>query len=387
MSFYGPIAIVDVSPENARPFSQNIANLLGVRCHPISLNKFGDGETNILIDKSVRGEDVYIFQSYQPPIGERMYELELAVSAAKSGGVARRITAVLPYCFGMRGERQTKPRQSLPIDVVIKNLSRMKVQSAITVGLHEDSISTMFGLLDIKLEHLMFEPLAAAYMIDTARRAGYSEFIIASPDIGGMKRAGRVRDHVALNSNLRTRLVAGDKYRTGQDQVEIAAFTAPLHGQPIIFYDDIGGTLGTIDDAVKLAKKEGAKEAYVVLIHPVLADGFQPKLEKLCGDSFVREILFSNTIPLKGLASIDPKIKTLPLEHLVAATIRNMNRDESMSNMHKYEAICELYKPFGLFSQPSYVLIGAPMSASQVSAEGGNGAKLVSVPQTVARSS
>lgn len=364
MSVYGPIAIVDVSPENARPFSKNIATLLGVKPHPLDCSKFGDGETNILIGESIRGKDVYIFQSYQPEIGERLYELQMAISAAKSGGGARRITAVLPYCFGMRGERQTKPRQSVPLEVVIKSLSRMGFSSALSVGLHEDAITTMFGLLDIKLEHLAFEPLAAAYMIDVAEREGYPKIDIASPDIGGIKRARRARDIFTLYSRVKVRLIGGDKYRTGPDKAQIETFTGPVRGVPVFFYDDIGASLGTIADAVKLAQNKGAKEAYIILIHPVLAEGYQPKLEQLCKNPFVREIVFGNTIPMKGLALTDPKIKTIPLEPFMAAAIRNMNRDESMSNLHDPAHIREIYRPFALFSDKSYFIIGTNMPPS-----------------------
>ncbi len=364
MSVYGPIAVVDVSPENARGFSKNVATLLGVIPHPIDCSKFGDGETNTLIGKSVRGHDVYIFQSYQREIGERLYELELAISAAKSGGGARRITVVMPYCFGMRGERQTKSRQSLPIDVVIKSLESLRIQNAITIGLHEDAITTMFGLKDIKLEHLIFEPLAAAYISDVARREGYEEIEIASPDIGGMKRARRARDIFTSISPVRVRLIAGDKYRTGPDQSQIETFTGSVKGYPIFFYDDVGASLGTIDDSVRLAESQGAKAAYVILIHGVLAEGYQTRLEKLCNNPFVREIIFGNTIPLKGQALTHPKIRTIPLEPFMAAAIRAMNRDESMSNLYGATHVREVYRPFALFSSDSYYLIGSEKQSS-----------------------
>jgi ribose-phosphate pyrophosphokinase len=341
MSAYGQIAIVDVSPD--KEFSTNVAKLLNLEPHNTQVDKFKDSETNIRIEQSVRGKDVYIFQSYIPPIGERLYELHNAVSATQSGGEASRVTAVMPYCFGMRGERATGARQSTQAVVVARQLYAMGVDKVITVGLHSEAVQSIFLAVGekegIKVEHLEFEPLAASYIIKTAQERNYRNIVIASPDVGGTKRVRKTRSIVVKNSNLDARIAIGDKYRQKQDEAEILEIIGDVRGKQVFLYDDIGDTLGTISGAVQAIKERGAQGIYLMFIHPVLGQGYERNLKQLCDDRFVKEIVFSDTIPLKEIALKCDKVRTIAIEPFIAEAIKRINADKSMSELHKYNEI------------------------------------------------
>jgi ribose-phosphate pyrophosphokinase len=340
---YGKIAIVDVSPD--KTFSQNVAQLVDVAAHDTKVDKFKDGETHIMIRPSVRGRDVYVFQSYTPPLGERFYELLNGVSATQSGGEASRITAVMPYCFGMRGERPTGPRESTQSVVVAKALASMGVDKVVTVGLHSDAVQSVFLATGIKVEQLSFEPLAANYIINTAREKGYNHIVLASPDAGGTKRVRRLRDIVAEQyPGLNTDIVIGDKQRKQADKPEIVEIVGDPKGKIIFLYDDIADTLGTLRGIVQALKERGANAIYLINIHPVFGRGYERNLASLCDDRFVREIVVGNTIPIKEDALECQKLRVIPVEPFVAAAITRINQDKSMSELHKYKEILKIYE-------------------------------------------
>ncbi len=305
------IAIIDVSQDKA--FSNTVARLLNTSPHSTEVIKLKDGETSIKIKENVKEKDAYIFQSYTPPIGERFYELLNAISAART---AKNITIVMPYCFGMRGEKQID-QQPIQTGVVARTLKAMGVNRIITIGLHADETEKIFSEAGIKMEHLTFNHLAASFIIKTADKE--NTIVLASPDEGGARRVRETQNIVAKSSTLKTNIAIGEKRRPEDDKTEILNIKGDVKGKTVFLYDDIGDTLGTIHESVRAIKERGAKEAYIIIIHPVLGQGFEPRLRDLCNDAFVKEIVFGNTIPLKAAHE---KIRTIPLEPLFAEAIR-----------------------------------------------------------------
>lgn len=307
------ITIIDVSQN--KEFSNNVAKLLNIIPHSTEVIKLKDGETSIKIKETVKEKDVYIFQSYTPPIGERFYELLNAISAART---AKNITIVMPYCFGMRGEKHAD-QQPIQTEVAARTLKAMGVNRVITIGLHADATEKIFAEAGIKIEHLTFNHLAASFIIKTSDRENYGTIAIASPDAGGAQRVRETQTLVANSSSLNTSIAIGEKRRPEDDKTEILDIKGDVKGKTVFLYDDIGDTLGTIHEAVRAIKERGAKEAYLIMIHPVLGQGFEPRLQDLCNDPFVKEMVFGNTIPLKA---VHEKIRTIPLEPLFAEAIR-----------------------------------------------------------------
>lgn len=357
MNSHGPIAIVDISDD--KKFSTNVAKMLGIQPHITKVSKFADGETKTKIEQSVRGKDVYLFVTYQPPVGEHFYELMNAAIACQSGGKAARLNVVMNYCYGMRGERITAPRESAQAVVVARALYAMGVDQILTIGLHNEAVQSIFQAVGekggIPLEHLSFEPIAGNYTADVILKEKIKLATMASPDVGGTKRVEKARTIVEKTYNLPIELAIVYKARTGDDQIEVMKVIGDLRDRTVFIYDDIGGTLKTIRSGVDAMKESGAKEIYIIEIHPVLSKGFETELEKLCNDDVVKEIVFGNTIPLKGLAITHPKVKTKPLEPLVSEAIQRMNLDHSMSELHNPQEIRKIYEKWNLMSNPKYV--------------------------------
>ncbi len=181
-SSYGPLALFDISPSGAQTFAATVAKILQSNLRECTVEKFPDGETDIQIPGSVRGRDVFVFQSHVRPQGERLYELMNFVDAVKTGGSARRVTVVMPYLFGQRGERRTRPRQPVPAAVTAKSLYANGADNILAVCVHTTVIGTIYNTTNLRFENFEFEHLVANYVLNHATD---SSVVIASPDVGG----------------------------------------------------------------------------------------------------------------------------------------------------------------------------------------------------------
>jgi len=361
---YGQKQIVDVSEDNA--FSRNVAKILGVTPHRVTVKQFPDTDVHVTIDDSVRGQDVFLFQHYTPPVRESYSILTDAAYAAQQGGKARRISVVTPYCFGARGERATRSREAVPVIKVAREYRAAGIDNVITMGLHAEAVPSIFSAESVNVEHLPFEDLVANHIIRTAQTNGYDRVAIASPDLGGSKRLEKLDKILDREANgLVGELVFGRKLRNGIGSITHKGFVGDVKDQVVFLYDDIGDTLGTLQGVATALKEGGARELYIVLIHPVLGtpsdpakEGYRERLERFCNDDFVSEIVFSNTIPLPTDASVYEKVRTIPIEPFFAEAIRRVNADKSMSELRSYRNIMSIYDSCPVEFNGKHVPIG-----------------------------
>lgn len=117
------------------PLAQNIAYHLGLNLGKITVNKFADGEVNVMINENVRGKDVYIVQSTSPPVNETLMELLLMISTMRRAS-ARKITAVIPYYGYARQDRKMQARVPISAADVARLLESMGVDRVIAIDLH-----------------------------------------------------------------------------------------------------------------------------------------------------------------------------------------------------------------------------------------------------------
>ena len=105
-----------------------------------------------------------------------------------------------------------------------------------------------------------------------------------------------------------------------------------VKGKVCFMFDDIIDTAGTICEAAKLLKSEGAKEIYVGATHPVFSG---PAVERL-GSAPITECIVTNTIPL-DMSKMPPNIKQISVAPLLAQAISRIHDDESVSSLFGFE--------------------------------------------------
>ena len=290
--------------------ASNIAESYGIELGKSSNYVFSDGEFQPCMEETVRGAFVFIIQSTFPP-SENLFELLLMIDAAKRASAAK-IVAVMPYFGFARQDRKDKPRVSIASKLIANLLTAAGVSRIITLDLHADQIQ---GFFDVPVDHLF----ASSIFIPYIKNLNLTDFVVASPDVGGSKRAN------AYAKYLQTELVICHKSRKQANVVGEMTIIGDVKDKNVIIVDDMIDTAGTITKAAGIMKKAGAKSVRAVITHPVLSGPAYARIEK----SELEEIIVTNSIPLKAKSD---KITVLSIADLFADVISKVYNFQSISS-------------------------------------------------------
>ena len=275
---------------------------------------FSDGEFQPSYDESIRGHHVYIVQSTMPPTHNLM-ELLLMIDAAKRAS-AHKIIAVIPYFGWARQDRKDQPRVSIGSKLVANLLTAAGVNRIITLDLHADQIQ---GFFDIPVDALY----ASSLFIDYIQKLQIEDLLIASPDVGGSKRAS------AYAKRLGCDLAICHKHRPRANVVDSMTLIGDVKDKNVILIDDIIDTAGTIVKAGQVLMDNGAKSVRAFATHAVCSGPAMERLEK----SVFSEVVVTDSIPLPKDAP--KKIKVVSTAELFADVIRRVESYKSISSLFK----------------------------------------------------
>ena len=276
------------------------------------MQNFSDGETNITIDESVRGCDVFIVQSTCAPVNDNLMELLIMIDAMRRAS-ARRITAVIPYYGYARQDRKSRGREPITAKLVANLIVKAGADRVLTMDLHAQQIQ---GFFDIPVDHLMGVPILADYY----KGLNIEDLVVVSPDMGGVTRAR------SLATRLGVPLAIIDKRRPMPNVSEIMNIIGDINGKNVIMIDDIIDTAGTITNGAAALVERGAKSVYVSCTHPILSG---PAYERL-QNAPIKEIVTTNTIPTTKPMD---KLTVLSVAPLMGEAILRIHNDASVSEM------------------------------------------------------
>jgi ribose-phosphate pyrophosphokinase len=296
--------------EGSKHIAHEITRALGIEPGKRIFTRFKDGEFGVGYDETVRGEYVFIVQSTFPP-SDNLMELLLMIDAAKRAS-AYKVIAVIPYFGFARQDRKDKPRVAIGAKLVADMLQAVGVDRIVTMDLHADQIQ---GFFNIPVDHLYGSSVFVPYI----QSLGLENLAIASPDIGGAKRAS------SWSKYLNADLIICHKTREQENEVADMKVIGNVKGKNIIIVDDMIDTAGTICKAANLLKKKRAASVRAVASHAVLSGDSYQKIER----SSLTEVLFTDSIPQKKESS---KIKVIPAAAMFAETIRNIREHRSISD-------------------------------------------------------
>ncbi|MCK5450728.1 MAG: ribose-phosphate pyrophosphokinase [Candidatus Omnitrophica bacterium] len=292
--------------------AEGICKSLKVSLGKSIVTHFCDGETRVKIEENVRGKDVFVVQSTCSPANENLMELLIMVDALKRSS-ARRITAVLPYFGYARQDRKDQPRVPITAKLVANLLTRAGADRVITTDLHADQIQ---GFFDIPVDHLYAVRVFTEYF----KKKNMEDIAIVSPDVGGIKMAR------AYAKRFGASLAIVDKRRINDVEAEVMHIMGDVKGKNVILVDDIIATAGSLTEAALALKKNGAKDIYAAITHPVLCGPAIERLER----SEIKELVVTDTIPLGESESCE-KITQLSVSSLLGEAIRRIHSEESIS--------------------------------------------------------
>ena len=286
---------------------KNIEERLGVKPTQTVVKKFANGETYVNIAGNVRGKDVYLMPVGGEKVNDNLMETYLKADAAKRAG-ADRVIAILPSFDYARQEKRMETGEPIAARLNMDLLKASGVDEIITTDFHTPAIEG-FASHDMRVTHLESMGLMKDYM----ESKGVKDLVVVSPDLGGTKRADKLAKSLGCDKAIVY------KHRQAHNQATAEDLIGDVNGKNCIMFDDMIDTAGTIAEASKLLKKNGAKDIYVCAAHG-LFNG--PAMERL-QNAPVKEVIVTNSIPQKPNA-ID-KIKQVDLSVQIAEAMRNIS--------------------------------------------------------------
>ena len=300
--------------------AQEIAQYLGTSLEPITIKDFSDGEIYVQIQDSVRGDDVFIVQPVCSPVNENLMELLILLDAFKRAS-AKSITAVIPYYGYARQDRKASGREAITAKLVADLLTQAGATRVLTMDLHTGQIQGFFNIL---VDHIYATPVIVNYVKNIDLEG--SELVCVSPDMGGVKRTR------ALAKQVGAPIAIIDKRRDKHNSAIACNIIGDVKDKVCVMFDDIIDTAGTICEAARMLKEQGARDVYVCAVHPVFSG---PALERLEAAP-IREVIVTNTIPLRDTV-IPEKIKQVSVAPLLGEAISRIHDDKSVSSLFGFE--------------------------------------------------
>ena len=300
------------SGTSSRYLAEKICKSLNCPLGNLVVTRFSDGEFAVSYEESIRGRDVFLVQSTFPT-SDNLMELLLMIDAAKRAS-ARNIIAVIPYFGWARQDRKDKPRVSIGAKLIADLLMVAGIDRLITMDLHADQIQ---GFFDVPVDHLYASGVILPYL----QSLKLDNLVIASPDVGGSKRANTYAKYLGCP------LVLCNKTRARANVVDTMQIIGDVVGKNVVIIDDMVDTAGTIAKAADIMKEAGALSVRACASHCVMSG---PATERV-NASALEEIVFTDSIPYCKDSS---KVKQLSVADMFAETIRRVVSNESISSQY-----------------------------------------------------
>ena len=303
--------------------AEEIAESLKVPLGEVVLSTFANGEIYCRYQESIRGADVFVYQSYCEPINDRIMEQLLMIDAAKRAS-AKRITAVCPFYGYARQDRKAEGREPISARLLADMLSVAGADRLVTVDLHTGQIQ---GFFDFPVDHLTAVPLLAEYFAEKV----HGDVTVVSPDAGGGKLARRFANCLKA-AEIDAGLAFIDKQRPkGTHNVaEAVDVVGEVAGRTCVLVDDMIDTAGTVVSAANLLIDRGAQEVSILATHGLLSG---PAVERL-STAPIREVVVSNTLPIPHEKRFD-RLTVLSIAQTVADALDAVFEDTSVSELFR----------------------------------------------------
>jgi ribose-phosphate pyrophosphokinase len=304
-----------ITGNSNRPLARRISDYLEVALCDAEIKRFSDGEISVKINENIRGTDVFILQSTNPPV-ENLFELLVIIDAAMRAS-AERITAVIPYYGYARQDRKDQPRVPITSKLVANLITVAGTDRVLTMDLHSAQIQ---GFFDIPLDHLFSNPVFHDYFSVFEP----NDWVVVA-DLGSIK---MVRNFA---KKLSMPFAVLDKKRHVANQVEILNVIGEVEGKNIIIRDDIVDTAGTLTQAAEFLVNQGAKDVYACCTHAVLSGMSLELIDK----SPLKKVVVSDTINLESKV-LSRKFEITSVSQIFGEAIKRIHMGESVSSLFDY---------------------------------------------------
>jgi ribose-phosphate pyrophosphokinase len=302
--------------------AQEIADHLGMKLGAVESATFADSQTYARFSESVRGSDAFVIQSISDPVDHHIMQQLIMIDALKRAS-AKRITAVCPLYPYSRQDRKARGREPITAKLMADVYEAAGVDRMISVDLHTGQIQ---GFFDVPLDHLTAMPLLAGHFA----RILEDDFVIVSPDAGGVRLADKWLQHLSEFHRLDGQVAFLHKRRRKdvRNVSEAKAVVGEVAGKTCVVVDDMIDTAGTLVNGAELLLEAGATKVYAAATHGILSDPATDRLK----NSQIEQVVVTNTLPIGSEKAID-KLVVLSIAPTIAQTIKAVFEEGSVSEL------------------------------------------------------
>ena len=289
--------------------ASKISKSLNIKICDTSIVEFSDGEFEPSFDETIRGSHVFLIQSTTPP-SENLMELLLMIDAAKRAS-AYKIIAVIPYFGYARQDKKGRPRVPIGAKLVANLLMAAGVDRIMTMDLHADQIQ---GFFEVPVDHLYASTLFVPYI----KSLKLENLIIASPDMGGTKRANTYAKF------LSSQVVVCYKHREKANEISKMMIIGDVKDKNVVLVDDMVDTAGTLTKAADIMINNGAKSVRAICTHGLFSSNAYERINS----SKLKEVVITDTVLKKHESE---KIKVITTAEIFANTIDAVMKKKSIT--------------------------------------------------------
>jgi ribose-phosphate pyrophosphokinase len=312
-----------------RNFSNQVAKHLNVELCDHKEMYFADCEPYVRSKENVRNGNVFVIQSLYSDetesVSDKFTKLLFFVGSLKDASAAH-ITVVIPYLSFQRQDRKVISREPITTKYFAQALESVGVNRLLTMDVH--NLSAFQNSFRIMVDNLEAKNIMSKHIAIDKKSSFENDFVVLSPDVGGMTRAKRFRDSLSVVLNSKIGLAYLDKTHDG-NSIKGNGIIGNILDKDVIVIDDMISSGSTISECQKLVDSGNGRLWGVVATHGLFVKGANINLEK------INKLIVSDTIetPSHLDASIRSKITTIKTSELFGEAIRRTYMGESISDL------------------------------------------------------
>ena len=314
------------APSESRALGLAASARAGVELAALEEREYAGGEFKLRPLQPVRDRAVFVVQTLAEtagaPIALRLLRLLFLIQVLRDAG-AGRIVTLIPYLAYARKDRRTKPRDPVYTRYVAQLLEAAGTDRLVALDVH--NAAALDNAFRIPVDHLSALPMMAAHFI---QRLPVGALAVASPDIGGIKRAQLFRELLEEKTGKQVELVIVEKHRDGA-VLSGGRVIGNVSGRAVIVLDDLCASGTTLVKAAKALRAAGAASVHATVTHTPIETG----LAALAAADEIEQVVVTDSVghaPSDSSLGQRGKVTILPSGELLGCAIARMISGESL---------------------------------------------------------
>lgn len=320
------------APSESRALGLAASETAGIALGELEEREYEGGEFKLRPLQSVRDRTVFVVQSLtetqKAPIAQRLVRLLFLIHCLRDAG-ASRLFAVIPYLAYARKDRRTKPRDPVYTRYVAQQIEAAGTDRIIALDVH--NASALDNAFRIPVDHLSALPMMAAHFTN---HLPHGKLAVASPDIGGIKRAQLFREMLERKTGKEVELVFVEKRREG-GIVSGGTIVGNASGRAVIVLDDLCASGSTMIKAATALRAAGAASIHATVTHSPIEAG----LAALAATEEITQVVITDSVGYApGPASLGQpgKVKILPCGKLLGCAMARIVSGEPLAPLAEH---------------------------------------------------